>query len=101
MNIIKKLRDTIYNNVWRNPKGRLSDTLRQKCDEMSHRQRIRFVAILSGLFLLAAFFAFGHACYHMGQGHATNKVEIEHIESLELPPADDMKLPELPSIDDI
>lgn len=82
---LKKLRDTIYNNVWHAPKGKLSEWLKAKCDNIPQNRRMPLVIVLLSLFVLTAFISFGHACYRIGLGKAQNRIEVEHIESLKMP----------------
>ena len=88
MNLFSKLRAaraTVANAVWRNPKDRLSAKLRKACDGLPHNQRLTVITVLLVLFVLAAFFVFGNACYKIGLGHARHAIEVEHIGTLELP----------------
>ncbi len=86
MKILSKWRDTIYNKVWNSPKGKLRNFLKSKCDEMPHNRRMILVAVLFGAFVIIAFLLFGNACYHIGLGHAQQRIdEIKHIEAVELP----------------
>lgn len=82
---LRAARDTVYNMVWRNPKGKLSAKLRKVCDNMPHGKRLTVVSVLLTLFVLCAFFVFGHACYRIGLGQARHAVEIEHLRSIDLP----------------
>lgn len=87
MNVFSNLRaarDTVYNKVWRAPKGKLSAKLRSLCDGLSHKQRLMVVTIMLCAFVLIAFFVFGHACYKIGLGHSGRLVEVEHIQPLEI-----------------
>ena len=73
MNVFSNLRaarDTVYNKVWRAPKGKLSSGLRNLCDGLSHKQRLMVVSVMLCAFVLIAFFVFGHACYKIGLGHS-------------------------------
>lgn len=88
MNLFSRLRAvraTVANAVWRNPKGRLSAKLREVCDGLPRNQRLMVITVLLSLFVLVAFFVFGHACYKIGLGHARHAVEVEHIGTLALP----------------
>lgn len=97
---LRAARDTLYNRVWHNPKGRLSAKLRRVCDGMPHGIRITVVSVLLTLFVLTAFFMFGHACYRIGLGHSRQAVDVEHIHTLRLPPAgDNVKPLTLPQYD--
>lgn len=80
---ISHIRDAIYNKVWHLPKTCLSETLKRKCEALSHKQRVGVVTILLSVFILSAFFAFGHACYRMGQGHSST-MQVSHIKSLDV-----------------
>lgn len=99
MNLFPRLRAaraTVANAVWRTPKGRLSAKLRKACDGLPHNQRLTVITVLLVLFVLAAFFVFGNACYKVGLGHARHAVEVEHIGTLALP---DKSVPDVkPSI---
>ena len=91
MNVFSNLRaarDTVYNKVWHTPKGKLSARLRKVCDDLPHGKRVTVVGIMLTVFVLIAFFVFGHACYRIGLGHTRKAVEVEHIRPLELPAAD-------------
>lgn len=88
---LKSVIGTIYNKVWAKPKGKFSDCIREKCDTMPHKLRLRVIALMAAVFVLTAFFVFGHACYRLGQGNARKNLKIEHIGTLELPPAADME----------
>ena len=70
MNPLKK----IVNWVWRTPKDKVVECLKNKCDAMPHKQRLTVVGLLFGTFLL-----FGHACYKMGAQEQRVKFEIEHM----------------------
>ena len=85
MTKIKSIFGAIYDNVWRNPKGRLTTRLKGVCESMPPKQRITVVSLMLTVFVLTAFFVFGHSCYKMGAGHARQAIEIEHIKQLELP----------------
>ena len=87
MNVFSNLRaarDTVYNNVWHTPKGKLSAKLRSLCDGIPQKQRLLVVTIMLCAFVLIAFFVFGHACYKIGLGHSGRLVEVEHIQPLEI-----------------
>ncbi len=85
MKVLSKWRDTIYNNAWHSPKRKLRNFLKTKCDEMPHNRRMMLVAVLFGAFVIIAFLLFGNACYHIGLGHAQQRIdEIEHIEAVAL-----------------
>lgn len=81
---IRKLRETVYGRVWSKPVSALSGALREKCDAMPHGRRLTVVAIMFSVFLLTAFFLFGHACYRMGQGRAITEIETGHIRQPEV-----------------
>ena len=76
---LRAARGTVYNKVWRNPKGKLSAKLRTVCDNLPHNQRLTVVTVMLSAFVLVAFFVFGHACYRIGLGHSRQTVEVEHI----------------------
>lgn len=80
---ISHIRDALYNKVWHLPKTCLSQTLKKKCEALSHKQRVGVVTILLSVFILSAFFAFGHACYRIGQGN-THSMQVNHIQSLDI-----------------
>lgn len=82
---IRNLVSPLYNKVWHDPKGKLKDRLRKACDDLPKNQRLMVVTVLLSVFVLTAFFVFGHACYRMGAGHARQAIEVEHIRQLELP----------------
>lgn len=84
MTKIKSIFGAIYDNVWRNPKGRLATRLKRACESMPPKQRITVVSIMLTVFVLAAFFVFGHACYKIGLGKAQKSVEIEHIMPIDI-----------------
>lgn len=84
MTKIKSIFGAIYNNVWRNPKGRLATRLKGACESMTPKQRITVVSIMLTVFVLTAFFVFGHACYKIGLGKAQKLVEIEHIMPIDI-----------------
>lgn len=88
MNVFSNLRaarDTVYNKVWHTPKGKLSARLRKVCDDLPHGKRVTIVSIMLTVFVLIAFFVFGHACYRIGLGQAARQIEIQHIRSVDLP----------------
>ena len=82
---ISKLRSAIYNKVWHSPKRRLCTYLRDKCDELPHKQRLLVVTVMLSAFVLIAFIVFGQACYKMGARQAQHNISIDHIESLQIP----------------
>ena len=84
MTKIKSIFGAIYNNVWRNPKGRLATRLKGACESMPQKQRITVVSIMLTVFVLTAFFVFGHACYKIGLGKAHKTVGIEHIMPIDI-----------------
>ncbi|MCM1141123.1 MAG: TraL conjugative transposon family protein [Muribaculum sp.] len=71
--------------VWRNPKANVSAGIKKACDDMPPRQRLMVVTVLLSVFVLLAFFAFGHACYKIGAKQVLNQIEVEHIYNMELP----------------
>lgn len=100
MTKIKSIFGAIYNNVWRNPKGRLATRLNGACESMPPKRRLTAVSLMLAVFVLTAFFVFGHACYRIGLGRAQKPVEIEHIRSIDLPAAKtDYKPVNLPDYD--
>lgn len=61
MNVFSNLRaarDTVYNKVWHNPKGKLSAKVRGVCDGIPHKQRLMVVSVMLCAFVLIAFFVF-------------------------------------------
>lgn len=84
MTKIKSIFGAIYNNVWRNPKGRLTTRLKGACESMPPKQRLTVVTVLLSAFVLTAFFVFGHACYNIGLGKAQKPVKIEHIMPIDI-----------------
>lgn len=88
MSIKHKIRNLVaplYNKVWYGPKGEIRERLKKACDDLPKNQRLMVVTVLLSVFVLTAFFVFGHACYRMGAGHARQAIEVEHIKQLELP----------------
>lgn len=79
---------SLYNKVWATPKGKLASLIRDKCENLTHRDRVTVVTVLLTAFVLCAFFVFGHACYKLGLGEARKQIEVEHIQQLELPKPD-------------
>ncbi len=84
-NKIRNLVAPLYNKVWHGPKGKIKERLKKACDDLPKNQRLMVVTVLLSVFVLTAFFVFGHACYRMGAGHARQAIEVEHIRQLELP----------------
>lgn len=87
MNVFSNLRaarDTLYNKVWRSPKGQLSAKVKKVCDGLPRNQRLMVVSVMLCAFVLIAFFVFGHACYKIGLGHSGRLVNVEHIQPLEI-----------------
>ena len=82
---INNLVSPLYNQVWHAPKGKIREMLKKACDDLPKNQRLMVVTILLSVFVVTAFFVFGHACYRMGAGHARRAIEVEHIRQLELP----------------
>lgn len=78
-------RDTVYNKVWHTPKGKFSARLRKVCDDLPHGKRVTVVGVMLTVFVLIAFFVFGHACYRIGLGQALRRIEVRHIQPLDLP----------------
>lgn len=97
MTKIKSIFGAIYDNVWRNPKGRLTTRLKGACELMPPKQRISVVSLMLTVFVLTAFFVFGHACYKIGLGKAQKSVEIEHIRPINLPSENNNVIPLTPS----
>ncbi len=84
MTKIKSIFRAIYDNVWRNPKGRLTTRLKGACESIPPKQRLTVVSLMLTVFVLTAFFVFGHACYKIGLGKAQKPVEIEHIMPIDI-----------------
>ena len=82
---IRNLVAPLYNKVWHAPKGKIRERLKKACDDLPKNQRLMVVTVLLSVFVLTAFFVFGHACYRMGAGHARQAIEVEHIKQLEIP----------------
>ncbi len=97
MTKIKSIFGAIYDNVWRNPKGRLTTRLKCVCESMPPKQRLTVVSLMLTVFVLTAFFVFGHACYKIGLGKAQKPVEIEHIRPIELPKDNNDVIPLIPA----
>lgn len=74
----------LIDRCWYGPKDRVSGSLRKMCDDMPPKRRVTVVAVLMSVFVLTAFYLFGHACYRMGARQAANSFEIEHIHGLEV-----------------
>lgn len=91
----------MYDNVWRNPKGRLAARLKGACDAIPPRRRLTAVSLMLAVFVLTAFFVFGHACYKIGLGKAQKPLEIEHICPIDIPAVKtDYQPQNLPGYDD-
>ena len=88
---INNLVSPLYNKVWHAPKGKIREILKKACDDLPKNQRLMVVTILLSVFVLTAFFVFGHACYRMGEGHARQSIKIEHIQQLKLPAYEDAR----------
>ena len=84
---IQNLVSPLYNKVWHGSKGRFTAKIKKACDDLPRNQRLMVVTILLSAFILTAFFVFGNACYKMGARQAQHEFDIEHIESIELPPS--------------
>ena len=84
MTKIKSILGAIYDDVWRNPKGRLTTRLKGACESIPPKQRLTVVSLMLTVFVLTAFFVFGHACYKIGLGKAQKPVEIEHIMPIDI-----------------
>lgn len=82
---IRNLVAPLYSKVWHAPKGKIRERLKKACDDLPKNQRLMVVTVLLSVFVLTAFFVFGHACYRMGAGHARQAIEVEHIKQLEIP----------------
>lgn len=74
----------ILSNYW----GKLTARLRKECDALPRKQRLMVLSVMLCVFVLTAFFVFGHACYRIGLGQARHAVEVEHIRPLDLPKND-------------
>ena len=88
---INNLVSPLYNKVWHAPKGKIREILKKACDDLPKNQRLMVVTILLSVFVLTAFFVFGHACYRMGEGQARQSIKIEHIQQLKLPAYEDVR----------
>lgn len=96
MSIKKKINNLVsplYNKVWHAPKGKMKERLKKACDDLPKNQRLMVVSIMLSVFVLTAFFVFGHACYRMGAGQARHAIEVEHIRQLNLPDNDQPDVP--------
>lgn len=82
---IRNLVAPLYNKVWHGPKGKIRARLKKACDDLPKNQRLMVVTVLLSVFVLTAFFVFGHACYRMGAGHTRQAIEVEHIKQLKIP----------------
>lgn len=90
MRKLKIFNGTIYNKVFSKPKNYVGSYLRRKCDRIPENRRLTVVSVMLTMFVLTAFFVFGNACYRIGRGQAaTERIEVRHIEGLELPIPDD------------
>lgn len=76
--------DFIHRVMFSGPFAGLSRTLRQKCDAIPRERRLTVVAVLFSLFVITAFFVFGHACYRIGQGRSCVEFRTGHIKPPEL-----------------
>lgn len=98
---IKSTLRAIYDNLWRNPKGMLTSRLKSACDAIPPRRRLTAVSLMLTVFVLTAFFVFGHACYKIGLDKSRQAVEIEHIRSIDIPKINNIPNPvNLPAYDD-
>lgn len=101
MTKIKSIFSAIYNNMWRTPKGRLTTRLKGACESIPPIQRLTVVSLMLTVFVLTAFFVFGHACYRIGLGKAQKSVEIEHIMPIDIVTISPVhELQNLPDYDD-
>lgn len=98
---IKSTLRAIYDNLWRNPKVRFTSRLKGACDAIPPRRRLTAVLLMLTVFVLTAFFVFGHACYKIGLGKSRQAVEIEHIHTIDIPTINNIPNPvNLPAYDD-
>lgn len=74
----------LYNKMISTPLEHIRSRVKQRCEALPQRKRITIVTILVSVFLLAAFFVFGHACYRLGAGQARRQIEVEHMRSLDI-----------------
>lgn len=96
MKLSKSIGQYIYNKVWRVPKVTVGNFLRRRCDGIPENRRLAVIAVLLSLFILAAFFVFGNACYCIGRGHAAGTLaEPNHIEGLDIPVKSDGGSPDM------
>ncbi len=64
------------------PEREAHNALKGACESIPQKQRLTIVSLMLTVFVLTAFFVFGHACYRIGLGKAQKSVEIEHIMNL-------------------
>ena len=74
----------IYNKVWHAPKEKFTERLKRRCGELTPKQRLTVVTVMLSLFIVSAFGLFGRACYRMGAGNAEKRIEIQHIQQLDV-----------------
>ena len=74
----------LYERVWQKPKANAADSVRNFCDGLEPKQRLTLVTAMLSVFILTAFFVFGHACYRIGARQAFHSIEVEHIRALDL-----------------
>ena len=74
----------LYERVWQRPKAKASDSVRNFCEGLEPKQRLTLVTVMLSVFILTAFFVFGHACYRIGARQAFHSIEVEHIRALDL-----------------
>lgn len=74
----------LYIRVWQRPKANAADSVRNFCEGLEPKQRLTLVTAMLSVFILTAFFVFGHACYRIGTRQACHSIEVEHIRTLDL-----------------
>lgn len=83
-NKLKSAVSSLLYKVWHSPKGKLTAKIKKACEDMPHKRRLTVVTLMLSVFILLAFFVFGHACYQMGAGHARHEIKVEHMRQLEI-----------------
>lgn len=93
---LKSAVSTFIYKVWHSPKGKLSAKVKDACEGIPEKKRLKVVTAMLAVFVLVAFFVFGHACYKMGAGHARQTLKVEHLKMLDLP-SQETDLDEVPT----
>lgn len=73
-----------YERVWQKPKANAADFVRNFCEGLDPKRRLTIVTAMLSVFILTAFFVFGHACYRIGARQAYHSIKVEHIHALDL-----------------